>query len=197
MDELDIFDRMSTIELESQLILENGSNARLARKIAEHRQWLKSIRHERPSPEKHYKVAVYIRYFNQTNYENYLNYHMQHFSEAIALCPNWEFVGFYVDEGNNAPNMENSKEWSRLLNDCMDGKADLIITQKVSNVSKRPYEITICSRLLAAQTPPIGIYFISEDIFTLSSYYLEDLRDFDSYAPADQLETDERGLLND
>lgn len=197
MDELDIFDRMSTIELESQLILENGSNARLARKIAEHRQWLKSIRHERPSPEKHYKVAVYIRYFNQTNYENYLNYHMQHFSEAIALCPNWEFVGFYVDEGNNAPNMENSKEWSRLLNDCMDGKADLIITQKVSNVSKRPYEITICSRLLAAQTPPIGIYFISEDIFTLSSYYLEDLRDFDSYAPADQLETNERGLLND
>ena len=36
---------------------------------------------------------------------------------------------------------------------------------------------TLCSRLLAAQDPPIGIYFISEDIFTLASYYREELRD--------------------
>jgi hypothetical protein len=54
---------------------------------------------------------------------------------------------------------------------------DLILTQKVSNVSKRILEITLCARLLAAQNHPIGIYFISEDIFTLASYYREDLRD--------------------
>jgi hypothetical protein len=54
---------------------------------------------------------------------------------------------------------------------------DLIITQKVSNLSKRIYEITLCARLLAAGEHPTGIYFISEDIFTLASYYREDLRD--------------------
>ena len=31
--------------------------------------------------------------------------------------------------------------------------------------------------VLAAQPHPVGIYFISEDIFTLASYYLADLRD--------------------
>ena len=34
--------------------------------LAQHRQWLKSIRHETPNPKIPFKVAVYIRYFNQT-----------------------------------------------------------------------------------------------------------------------------------
>lgn len=40
--------------------------------LAEHRAWLKSIKHERPLPKHPFHVAVYIRYFNQTRYENYL-----------------------------------------------------------------------------------------------------------------------------
>ena len=74
----------------------------------------------------------------------------------MALCPNWELVDFYIDEGATAPNMESAKEWCRLLSDCFAGKVDLIITQKVSNVSKKHYEITILSRLLAAlEKPPL------------------------------------------
>lgn len=147
------------------------------KRISEHKNWLKNIRHERPNPSHHYNVGVYIRYFNQTKYNNYLDYHIQKYEEDIKLCPNWNFVGFYIDEGSTAPNMESALEWSRLLQDCLDGKIDLIITQKVSNVSKKPYEITMCSRLLAALPHPVGIYFISEDIFTLASYYQQDLRD--------------------
>ena len=129
-------------------------------RIAKHREWLKNIRHEVPSPAKHYNVGVYIRY-----------------TDTLALCPNWNFVGFYIDEGAVAPNMESAKEWSRLLQDCMDGKVNLIITQKVSNVSRKDYEIAFVARMLAALDNPVGIYFVSEDIFTLASYYQNDLRD--------------------
>ncbi len=168
--------------------------------LAEHRAWLKSIKHERPLPKHHYKVAVYIRYFNQTKYENYLAYHKQQFLDTMGLCPNWEFVGFYIDEGGTAPNMESAKDWTRLLQDCFDGKVDLIITQKVSNVSKKPSEITFCARILAAHK--VGIYFISEDIFTLASYYQEDLKDSFFYPSPDwQLLSDDdlevRGMLHD
>ena len=100
-----------------------------------------------------------------------------HDRDAVALCPNWELVDFYIDEGASAPNMESASEWSRLIQDCFDKKVDLIITQKVSNVSRKMHEITLLARLLAAQKHPIGIYFISEDIFTLASYYQDDLRD--------------------
>ena len=147
------------------------------RKIAQHKAWLASFPHECPSPYNHYRIGVYIRFFNQTKYANYLDYHKQQFMDTIKLCPNWTLVDFYVDEGQTAPNMESAKEWCRLLDDCFAGKIDLIITQKVTNVTRKPEDITLISRLLATMPHPVGIYFISEDIFTLASYYQADLRD--------------------
>ena len=177
MEDLEIYNRMNAIAEAPQFSLIFSEDSEQSRKIAEHKNWLQRIRHERPNPDHPYKVAIYIRYFNQTKYEDYLDYHIKQFTETIRLCPKWELVDFYIDEGASPPNMESAPEWSRLLDDCMDGKVNLIITQKVSNVSKKSYEVTICSRLLAQQQPPIGIYFISEDIFTLASYYMEDIKD--------------------
>lgn len=154
------------------------------RKVAQHKAWLASFPHECPSTLKHFKIGVYIRYFNQTKYENYLDYHKQQFIDTINLCPNWTLVGFYVDEGISAPNMESAQGWCQLLEDCFAGKVDLIITQKVSNVSRKPEELTFVSRLLAAQPHPIGIYFISEDLFTLATYYQDDLHET-NYLPKD------------
>lgn len=144
---------------------------------AAHRVWLRSIPHEIPNMEHPYRVGIYIRYFNQTKYDNYLDFHIQQYKDTMAMCPDWTLVDFYIDEGSTAPNMETAPEWSRLLQDALDGKVDLIITQKVSNVSKKDYEIAFVARLLAARKNPVGIYFVSEDIFTLASYYRTNLRD--------------------
>lgn len=113
--------------------------------VAQHRQWLKSIRHETPNPKTPFKVAVYIRFFNQTKYrdEEYLERNKEVFRATLSQYPMWEFVGFYIDNGSTAPYMENSTAWSELLSDCDAGKVDLIITQKVSNVSRDAQEMTI------------------------------------------------------
>ena len=177
-----------------------GERSEQTQKLAEHRAWLQSIRRERPPASKAYRVGVYIRYYNQTKHENYLEYHKKQYIDTIALCPKWTLVDFYIDEGNVAPNMESAPEWCRLLDDCMNCKVDLIITQKVSNVSRKPYEITLLSRMLATQEPPVGIYFISEDLFTLASYYQEDMRDEEFFPEGwqDVIEhKEERGLLHD
>ncbi len=87
------------------------------RRIAQHKAWLASITHEYPSPYESYRIGIYIRFFNQTKYDNYLEYHKQQFLDTIALCKNWSFVGFYIDEGQSAPNMENAKGWSKMLDD--------------------------------------------------------------------------------
>ena len=146
-------------------------------KLAKHRLWMNSMLHEYPMPYTPYKIGVYIRYYNQTRYENYLEKHLQQFMDDIALCPQWTLVDFYVDEGQTAPHMEYSKEWCRLLEDCFTGKVDLIVTQKISNASSDWHEMAFVARMLAAREHPIGIYFISEDLFTLASYYQPDLRD--------------------
>lgn len=150
---------------------------KLDQQIIEHKAWLKSIRHEQPNPKHHYRVGIYIRYFNQTKHDNYLKYHINQYKDTMSLLPNWELVDFYIDEGATAPNMESAKEWCRLLRDCFAGKVDLVITQKVSNVSKKYYEITLLARMLAALEKPVGIYFVSENIFTLASYYQKDKKE--------------------
>ena len=123
-----------------------------------------------------------------------MDYHKKQFADTLTLCPKWTLVDFYIDEGSTAPNMESAPAWSQLLDDCLDGKVNLILTQKVSNISKNTSEVTLCSRLLAAQDPPKGIYFISEDIFTLASYYREDLKDpFFLPEPGWQLLPDDTG----
>lgn len=143
-----------------------GDISERAQMIADHKHWLQTIRHEQPNPAVSFRVGVYIRFFNQTKYEDYLEHHKKQYLDTLALCPNWTLVDFYIDEGSSAPSMRSALEWSRLLNDAMEGKVDLIITQKVSNVSRSPEEITFCSRILATQTPPVGVCFEKEYIET-------------------------------
>ena len=176
-NDIDVFTKLEMIDDSPQFAMLFEDESESAQKIAQHKIWLQSIRHERPSVNKPFRVGIYIRYFNQTKYTDYIEYHKKQFEDSISLCPKWQLVDFYIDEGSTAPRMEYAKEWSRLLEDCMEGKVDLIITQKVSNVSRDMTEIAICTRLLAAQDPPIGIYFVSEDIFSLASYYQDDLHD--------------------
>ncbi len=144
--------------------------------IAKHKLWLETIDHEYPMPYIPFKIGVYIRYHNQTKYDNYLEKHIQQFTDDIALCPKWTLVDFYIDKGSKAPAMESSPEWCRLLGDCFEGKVDLIVTQNKSSVSSDEVELAFIARLLAAQRHPIGIYFISDDIYTLASYYRTDLK---------------------
>ncbi len=206
MDEIGVFDKLNAIAT-PQFALTFGDNSEKAIKISEHKSWLQSIRHEHPSTAVNYNIGVYIRYFNQTKYENYLSYHKKQFADTIALCPNWTLVDFYVDEGATAPNMESAPEWGRLLTDAEEGKVDLILTQKVSNVSRKTYEVDFCARMLACLEKPVGIYFISEDLFTLASYYRDDMKNLSFFPTPDwqilpdddheaKLLLDSRRLLN-
>ena len=199
MAEIDIYQKNADIEEAPKFSVIFGDEADRNDRIANHRTWLQSIRKEHPQTAKPYKVGIYIRYFNQTKYENYLDYHIKNFEDTLALCPQWTLVDYYIDEGSIAPNMENSPEWCRLLEDCFDEKVDLIITQKISNVSKKPQELTFISRLLASLEKPVGIYFISEDVFTLATYYLQDMKDTE-FIPEDfeiLPEPNVRGALHD
>ena len=147
--------------------------------IRRHRLWLDQFRKEYPLPTHPYRIGVYIRFFNQTKYndEDYLEKHRQGFRDSISLCPLWTLVDFYVDTGASAPNIESAPGLCRLLNDCREGKIDLIVTQKISNMSRKAWDLALIIRMLASMG--IGIYFISEDIFTMATYYRLDMFDTD------------------
>ena len=74
MNEIDVYQKMNEIVETPQFSLIFGDTSEQTQKIMAHREWLKGIRHERPNPEVPFKVGIYIRYFNQTKYENYVVY---------------------------------------------------------------------------------------------------------------------------
>ena len=140
-EELEVFKKLAEAEVTPNFSVPFTGNYETDQQIIENKAWLKTIRHEQPSPRRHYRVGIYIRYFNQTKHDNYLDYHIQQYKDTLSLLPNWEFVDFYIDEGATAPNMESAKEWCRLINDCFAGKVDLIITQKVSNAEQEGFQV--------------------------------------------------------
>lgn len=169
-------------------------------KIAKHKAWLQNLSKEYPNENHPFKVGIYIRYYNQTKHDDYIYYHKKDFMDRMAQYPMWEFIDFYIDEGQSAPAMESAPEWCRLLHDCQDGKVDLIITQKVSNVSSDMTELTFLARYFAGLPHPIGMYFMSEDIFTLASYYQDDGKDKKNFLPSEDWkllpdDTENGGLL--
>ena len=136
---------------------------------------------ERPDPRKPQKVGIYIRYNNVTDHENYLDLITDRYRRIMERIPQWTLVDFYVDKGGHAVRMTSLKDWSRLLQDCEDGKVDLILGKKVSDISKNRVEMTMCASFLAALEPPVGIYFESDDLYTLANYHTADFEAFEFF----------------
>lgn len=87
MEEIDVFKSMrESVEDEFSPFVDEKEAARL-KLISDHKAWLKKIKKEHPSPYQFFKVGVYIRYFNQTKYENYLDYHKMQFIDLINKYP--------------------------------------------------------------------------------------------------------------
>ena len=83
MEELEVFQKFDEIAVVTQYGDLFGGDTEKAKQIAAHKAWLQSIRHERPSTSHPFKIGVYIRYFNQTKYDNY--HHFNSPSPPISL----------------------------------------------------------------------------------------------------------------
>ena len=89
--------------------------------MARHRLWMNSVQHEYPLPYMPFRIGVYIRYYNQTRHDNYIEKHRQQFIDDIAMCPKWTLVDFYIDKGLN----DGIYEGCNVL--CDDGLLGIVI----------------------------------------------------------------------
>ena len=80
------------------------------------------------SPRKR-RVAAYARVSTDseeqaTSYEAQVDY----YTNYIKSRNDWEFVRVYADEGITGTNTKDRVEFKAMINDALDGKIDLIIT---------------------------------------------------------------------
>ena len=114
------------------------------------------------------RVAVYARVStddpNQTS-----SYELQknHYEDMVSRRENWTLVGIYADEGISGTSLQHRDSFLRMIQDCRDGKIDLIVTKSVSRFARNIIDCIGYVRQLKAADPPIGVFFETENIFTL------------------------------
>ena len=114
------------------------------------------------------RVAAYCRV--STGSEEQLTSYktqMKVYTEMIAAKKEWSFAGMYADEGISGTRADKRPEFKRLINDCLAGKIDYIITKSVSRFARNTVDCLDAVRMLKGRG--IGVYFEEQNIDTLKS----------------------------
>ena len=115
------------------------------------------------------RVAPYCRVSTMSEMQaESFEIQQQYYSECIAKHPNWVLVRIYADEGISATSVKNRREFNQMIEDCQAGKIDMIITKSVSRFARNVVDCIKYARMLRSLSPPVSIYFETENINTLS-----------------------------
>jgi len=115
------------------------------------------------------RVAVYARVSTDDPRQT-SSYELQrnHYQDVVSRRPNWQLVEIYADEGISGTSLKHRDSFLRMIEDCKAGKIDLILTKSVSRFARNILDCIGYVRELKAMQPPIGIFFETENIYTLN-----------------------------
>jgi DNA invertase Pin-like site-specific DNA recombinase len=116
------------------------------------------------------RVAVYARVSTDDPRQT-SSYELQknHYEDVVSRRPDWKLVEIYADEGISGTSLKHRDAFVRMINDCKAGKIDLIVTKSVSRFARNIIDCVGCVRELKAMNPPIGVFFETENLYTLNA----------------------------
>ena len=97
--------------------------------------------------------------------ENSLNNQTYHYEPLISANPNWEYVGLYADDVSGT-NIHDRKEFNQMLEDCKNGKVDLIVVKNASCFVNDLVDLLNTLEFLQTLDTPVGVYFEENNINT-------------------------------
>lgn len=115
------------------------------------------------------RVAVYVR-VSTDNLQQTSSYELQknYYEEKVKRNPNWTLVDIYADEGISGTSLQHRDAFNRMIEDCKEGKIDMIITKSVSRFARNIVDCISIVRQLTALKNPVAVMFETENIFTLN-----------------------------
>lgn len=88
------------------------------------------------------KVAAYARVSMQSERMLHsLSAQISYYSSLIQRNPDWEYVGVYADNFISGTNTVKRDEFKRMLEDCEDGKIDIILTKSISRFARNTVDL--------------------------------------------------------
>jgi DNA invertase Pin-like site-specific DNA recombinase len=114
------------------------------------------------------RVAAYCRVSTDSD-EQATSYEAQveHYTDYIQKNPDWILAGIYADDGISGTNTKKRTEFNRMIDACMDGDIDMIITKSISRFARNTLDCLKYIRKLKEKNIPV--YFEKESINTMDA----------------------------
>lgn len=120
--------------------------------------------------KKHLRVAGYLR-VAETDPGQVSSVALIHkrLSAIVETQENWLYMGTYIDIG------ETQKELTRLVSACVEGEVNLIITPSACRFAGTTTQTDHVIEKLKTLDPPVGVYFVSEGVYSLDETVFQNL----------------------
>ena len=114
------------------------------------------------------RVAAYCRVSTDSE-EQASSYEIQieHYTNYIKKNKEWELAGIFADDGITGTNTKKREEFNRMIEECMAGKIDMIITKSISRFARNTLDCLKYIRQLKDKN--IAVFFEKENINTMDS----------------------------
>lgn len=116
---------------------------------------------------KRLRVAAYCRV--STDSEDQLNSYksqVKYYTDLIKSKSEWSLADIYADEAITGTQITKREDFQRLINDCMNGDVDMIITKSISRFARNTLDTLKYVRMLKEKG--IAVFFEEENINTLT-----------------------------
>ena len=152
------------------------------------------------------RVAAYARVSTSAErLKHSLSAQISYYSALIQKNPEWEFVRVYADDGISGTGTAKRTEFQQMINDCTDGKIDLILTKSISRFARNTVDLLEKVRYL--KSIGVEVFFEKENISSMSgdgelmlsilaSYAQEEVRSISDNIKWRKRKDMQRGKLN-
>ena len=114
------------------------------------------------------RVAVYARVStDHLEQQTSLEAQKDYYAKEIENHKDWMLAGIYADDGISGTSYLKREAFLQMLEDCRNGKIDMILTKSVSRFARNTVDALNTIRELKSLN--IGVYFQKENIWTLDS----------------------------
>ena len=114
------------------------------------------------------RVAAYARVSTYNDEQlNSLEAQKDYYEKKIMDNPSWVLAGIYVDEGITGTSYRHRAEFQRMIEDCKQGKIDMVLTKSVSRFARNTVDALNVIREL--KEIGVGVFFERENVWTLDS----------------------------
>lgn len=116
-----------------------------------------------------YKTCAYCRVSTDNDAQlSSFELQQEHYKQLVGQHPNWDLRHIFADEGISGTSLKNRDEFNDMINRCINGEFNLIVTKSVSRFARNLVDCISLVRKLKSLTPPVGVFFETDNLFTLS-----------------------------